>query len=104
MLGALIASRELAALGPEHERTKRLAAALANVQRHYSMPSLDPGKMALAMLAWTAGTTYFPVLREVANKRKGEAPPPAGNPAAFAQPDRENVQVGPWFTPSAQSG
>jgi hypothetical protein len=102
LLGALIAAPELMALDAKHEKTARMAAALANVTRHYKLPALSPEKLALAMLFWTAGSTYGPVALAIARRKRGEQGAEAHSLAARTDVGNVqvgNVQVGPWFTP-----
>jgi hypothetical protein len=102
MLAALTQTPELA-LGDDD--AKRLAGALANVTRHYQLPTLSPERMALAMLVWTAGSIYFPKVRAIAQRKRsgdavaGDATP--SDPRPYAQQDAENVRAGPWFVAPA---
>lgn len=86
------------------EPCRRLAVALNEVQKHYPLPAISPGKMALATLIWTAGSIYVPVARSVAARR--------ANPGTLASvqapvsrretppPLEPNVPaVSEWFVP-----
>lgn len=82
MLAALTATQELVLTDDE---AKRLAGACANVQRHYPLPAISPGKMALGMLFWTAGAIYVPKFKRIAARKAGASEPEP------AQPARDNV-------------
>ena len=81
MLAALTATQELVLTDDE---AKRLASAAANVQRHYPIPSISPGKMALGMLFWTAGAIYMPKFKRIAARKAGQEMPAPGAAAADA--------------------
>jgi hypothetical protein len=89
MLAAITQTPELAL---EPEEAERLASALANVTRHYSLPALSPQKMALGMLFWTAGRIYVPKVQAIGRRRQALA-----NVTTVAPSHPENVTAGPWF-------
>ena len=74
------------ALSPDEAR--RLATAAVEVQRHYPMPALDPGKVAVATLVWTAGSIYWPRIRALGSRTRRRTPDapaaPAGNVVPMA--------------------
>lgn len=59
---------------PSDEDTKRLAVALCEVEKHYPMPGISPGRKALGLLAFTAFSVYRPVVTAVV---RGELHGPA---------------------------
>jgi phosphoenolpyruvate synthase/pyruvate phosphate dikinase len=71
MLAALTATQEFVLTDDE---AKRLASAAANVQRHYPIPAISPGKMALGVFFWTCGAIYMPKFKRIAARKQGIAP------------------------------
>lgn len=70
------------------DEAKRLATALAEVQKHYPIPALSPGKVALATLIWTAGALYKPRIGAMLIRKRGGVPPRRGEVVSLrAVPD-----------------
>lgn len=94
MLAALTATHELALTDDE---AKRLASAAANVQRHYPMPAISPGKMALGMFFWTCGAIYMPKFKRIAARKAGQEMPAPAMPGDAVQADNVvPMQAASW--------
>lgn len=108
MLAALLSLPELRI---NDDEAKRLASALAEVNRHYQLPVISPKHMALATLAWTAGSIYVPRALAISGHSPTPRPVPrpeppvtgavtptgdaAGTNGAGASP----MPAGSWFAP-----
>lgn len=96
MLAALTSTPQIAL---SDEQAAKLAAALANVTRHMDLPALSPQKMALAMLFWTAGSIYVPMVLSI---RAGATASPStghnGGPPMDDAVDQTSMPPSPWFT------
>jgi hypothetical protein len=101
MLAALLGTPPESLPTPEAE--KRLAQALLNVQAHYPIPSVSPGRMAVAALLWAAWGCYKPM---VLSATKGAPATPAPAHASAPAPHAAPVQVPEvqdWFTGASGS-
>lgn len=88
-------------LALSQDEARRLATAAAEVQRHYTLPALDPGKVALATLVWTAGSIYWPKMRAAQVRKAAEKRRAAGidDSAPVAQGGNVVPMVQPGGTP-----
>ena len=89
----------------EEGEAKSLATALHNVGKHYTLPIISAEKMALGVLVWTLGKTYFPKVKAISDrKRRKTVASPVSRPAPVvtpsAGPSAENVD---WFAPMSGS-
>jgi len=100
--GFLAALAQVPELNIGEEKCRRLAVAMNEVQKHYRIPALSPGKLALATLVWTAGTVYRPVIGAMIARKQGRVPvfvPPAPVSTGSAHvpvPDTAPM-VSDWF-------
>lgn len=99
MLAAVTQTPELAL---NDDEAKRLAGALHEVTKHYSIPVMNPHHMALAMLFWCSGSIYLPRAKAIAaRKAGGQAAQAADAQAAQQTPQPQAtgnvIQPAAWF-------
>lgn len=99
----LAAITEIKRLEIAEADARSLAGALIEVQRHYPLPSVKPGHMALATLAWTAGRIYLPMVRDIVTAGPGAVPgaaqdaPAAQAPAPVIEGVPVTSETSQWF-------
>jgi hypothetical protein len=96
----LSATTGLEALALPEDKAKRMAHAIHQVQRYYTVPAIAPDKLALGMLAYTAATTYVPMaIAAAAETRMRNARPKRDDASNVVPMAAQPATASDWFSP-----
>lgn len=85
------------------DETALYARAIADAQKHFPIPVLDPKWVAVGALASTAFVIHKRILTDVSARKKlqggkSEGPPAVGNVVTGAFPAAPTQEPAPWFS------